>query len=106
LGEYDALPGLSQKIQTSKESHALSAAGHGCGHNMFGPGSLGAAITIKELMEAGQLSGTIRFYSTPAEEDLAGKVYTARAGLFDDLDVCLDCPPFTKMKLICKVHKL
>jgi aminobenzoyl-glutamate utilization protein B len=93
MGEYDALPGLSQKVQTSKESHTPSAAGHGCGHNMFGPGSLGAAIAIKELMEAGQLSGTIRFYGTPAEEDLAGKVYMARAGLFDDLDVCLDWHP-------------
>lgn len=59
----------------------------------FGPGSLGAAVAIKELMEAGQLSGTIRFYGTPAEEDLAGKVYMARSGLFDDLDVCLDWHP-------------
>jgi aminobenzoyl-glutamate utilization protein B len=93
MGEFDALPGLSQKAQVTKEPLNPNAAGHGCGHNMFGPGSLGAAIAIKELMEAGQLSGTIRFYGTPAEEDLAGKVYMARAGLFDDLDVCLDWHP-------------
>lgn len=93
MGEYDALPGLSQKAQITKEALKVGAAGHGCGHNMFGPGSLGAAIAIKELIEAGELKGTIRFYGTPAEEDLAGKVYMARAGVFDDLDVCLDWHP-------------
>ncbi|MCB0631688.1 MAG: amidohydrolase [Saprospiraceae bacterium] len=93
MGEYDALPGLSQKAQVTKEPLHPNAAGHGCGHNLFGPGSLGAALAIKELMEKGQLNGTIRFYGTPAEEDLAGKVYMARAGLFDDLDVCLDWHP-------------
>lgn len=93
LGEYDALPGLSQKALPVKEPLEIGAPGHGCGHNMFGPGSLGAAIAIKELMAAGKLRGTIRFYGTPAEEDLAGKVYMGRAGLFDDLDVCLDWHP-------------
>lgn len=93
LGEFDALPGLSQKAQPSKEALVEGAAGQGCGHNMFGPGSLGAAIAIKELIEQGKLKGTIRFYGTPAEEDLAGKVYMARAGLFNDLDVCLDWHP-------------
>ena len=93
MGEFDALPGLSQKAQTTKEALEVNAPGHGCGHNMFGPGSLGAAIAIKELMEKGQLKGTIRFYGTPAEEDLAGKVYMARTGVFNDLDVCLDWHP-------------
>lgn len=93
LGEFDALPGLSQKAQPTKEPLLNGAPGHGCGHNMFGAGSLGAALAIKELIAAGKLKGTIRFYGTPAEEDLAGKVYIARAGLFDDLDVCLDWHP-------------
>lgn len=93
MGEFDALPGLSQKAQPTKEALVAGAAGHGCGHNMFGPGSLGAAIAIKELMAAGKLKGTIRFYGTPAEEDGSGKVYMARAGLFNDLDVCLDWHP-------------
>jgi aminobenzoyl-glutamate utilization protein B len=97
MGEYDALPGLSQKAQPTKEALNEGAAGHGCGHNMFGPGSLGAAIAIKELMEQGKLKGTIRFYGTPAEEDKAGKVYMARAGLFDDLDVCLDWHPDNRL---------
>ena len=93
LGEFDALPGLSQKAQPTKEALAKDAPGHGCGHNMFGAGSLGAALSIKELIASGKLKGTIRFYGTPAEEDLAGKVYMARAGLFNDLDVCLDWHP-------------
>jgi aminobenzoyl-glutamate utilization protein B len=70
---------------------------------MFGAGSLGAAVAIKELIAAGKLKGTIRF-GTPAEEDLAGKVYMARAG-FNDLDICLDWHPDYETKLICKAHK-
>ena len=93
LGEFDALPGLSQKAQPTKEVLVTGAPGHGCGHNMFGAASLGAALSIKELIAAGKLKGTIRFYGTPAEEDLAGKVWMARAGLFNDLDVCLDWHP-------------
>lgn len=93
LGEFDALPGLSQKTLPVKGALTDGAPGHGCGHNMFGAGSLGAALAIKELIAAGKLKGTIRFYGTPAEEDLAGKVYMARAGLFNDLDVCLDWHP-------------
>jgi len=93
MGEFDALPGLSQKASPVKEALEPGAAGHGCGHNMFGVGSLAAAVAIKELIEAGKLKGTIRFYATPAEEDVGGKIYMARAGLFNDLDVCLDWHP-------------
>lgn len=93
LGEFDALPGLSQKAQPTKEASLAGAPGHGCGHNMFGTASLGAAIAIKELIASGKLKGTIRFYGTPAEEDLAGKVWMAKDGLFNDLDVCLDWHP-------------
>lgn len=60
---------------------------------MFGAASLGAAVSIKELIASGKLKGTVRFYGTPAEEDLAGKVYMARDGVFNDLDVCLDWHP-------------
>jgi len=93
MGEFDALPGISQKVQPQKEALVAGGAGHGCGHNLFGVGSLAAAVAIKELMEQGRLKGTIRFYGTPAEESVGGKIYMARAGLFDDLDVCLDWHP-------------
>jgi aminobenzoyl-glutamate utilization protein B len=93
LGEFDALPGISQKNTSTKEPLQPGAAGHGCGHNLFGAGSLGAAIAIKEQIETGKLKGTIRFYGTPAEEAIGGKVYMVRDGLFSDVDVCLDWHP-------------
>ena len=93
LGEFDALPGISQKVQPTKAPLEEGGAGHGCGHNLFGVGSLGAAIAIKELMEKGQIKGTVRFYGTPAEEKFFGKLWMAREGLFNDLDVCLDWHP-------------
>lgn len=98
LGEYDALPGVSQKASPVKEPLQPGAAGHGCGHNLFGAGSLGAAVAIKELIEAGRLNGTIRFYGTPAEERIGGKIYMARDGLFNDLDVCLAWHPSDKTR--------
>jgi aminobenzoyl-glutamate utilization protein B len=99
LGEYDALPGLSQKVQPVKEALQAGSPGHGCGHNLLGTGALGAALAVKELMTAGQLKGTIRFYGTPAEESVGGKVYMARAGLFNDLDVCLTWHPDEKTRV-------
>jgi len=93
LGEYDALPGISQKAQTSKEPVQAGAPGHGCGHNLFGTASLGAAVAIKEQIAAGKLHGTIRFYGTPAEESVGGKLYMVRAGLFKDVDVVLAWHP-------------
>jgi aminobenzoyl-glutamate utilization protein B len=93
LGEYDALPGISQKAQATQDPLVEGAAGHGCGHNLFGAGSMGAAVAIKELIQQGKLKGTIRFYGTPAEEAVGGKIYMVRDGLFNDVDVCLDWHP-------------
>jgi len=97
LGEYDALPGISQTASAVKEPLVAGAPGHGCGHNLFGAASLGAAIGIKEMIQAGKLKGTIRFYGTPAEEAIGGKTYMAREGLFNDLDVCLAWHPATEI---------
>jgi aminobenzoyl-glutamate utilization protein B len=93
LGEYDALPGLSQKAVPQKEVLEPGAPGHGCGHNLLGTGALGAALAIKDLMAAGRLKGTVRFYGTPAEEAVGGKVYMVRDGQFKDLDACLNWHP-------------
>ena len=95
LGEFDALPGISQKATSVKEPLEQGAAGHGCGHNLFGAASLGAAIAIKEQIQAGKLKGTIRYYGTPAEENYGGKAYMLREGLFKDVDVCLAWHPAT-----------
>lgn len=93
VGEFDALPGISQKTQTTREALTAGAPGHGCGHNLFGAASLGAAAALKDLIAGGQLKGTIRFYGTPAEESVGGKVYMAREGLFKGVDVMLAWHP-------------
>jgi aminobenzoyl-glutamate utilization protein B len=93
MGEYDALPGLSQKALPNPVPLVEGAAGHGCGHNLFGAASLGAAIAIKEQIAAGRLRGTVVFFGTPAEEDVGGKIYMARDGLFDDVDAMLAWHP-------------
>lgn len=95
LGEYDALPGLSQKAIPSKES-AGAKAGHACGHHLFGTASTAAAIAIKEWLVANKKEGRIRFYGTPAEEGGSGKVYMVRAGLFHDVDIALHWHPGAK----------
>ncbi|MBC2840181.1 amidohydrolase [Robiginitalea sp. SC105] len=92
LGEYDALPGLSQKAVPQKEP-AGGVAGHACGHHLFGTASAAAAIAVKDWLQAGGGKGTIRFYGCPAEEGGSGKVYMTRAGLFDDLDAALHWHP-------------
>jgi len=93
LAEYDALPGLSQDSTPVKKALQEEGDGHGCGHNLFGAGSLGAALALKEVMEKHSLPGTLKLYGCPAEEDIGGKLYMARAGLFDDLDACLAWHP-------------
>lgn len=96
LGEFDALPGISQKALPTKEPLNEGAAGHGCGHNLFGAGSLGAAIAIKELIAEGKLNGTVKFFGTPSEEKFFGKIWMVREGLWDDVDVNLSWHPAAK----------
>ncbi|MEP2770586.1 MAG: amidohydrolase [Fulvivirga sp.] len=98
MGEFDALPGLSQKTVPQKDPLNKGGAGHGCGHNLFGTASLGAATIIKELIADGKLKGTIRYYGTPAEEKFFGKLWMVRAGLFDDVDVMMDWHPSSETK--------
>ncbi len=93
LGEFDALPGLSQESIPEKKARVAGAPGHGCGHNLFGVASAFAAITVKDYLTERGLPGTIRFYGTPAEEGGAGKVYMARAAVFNDCDVILAWHP-------------
>ena len=90
LGEFDALSGLSQAGGVLEKSELIKGGnGHGCGHNLLGAGSLGAAIAIKEAIKAGELSGTVIFFGCPGEEGCAGKTFMARDGMFRDLDAAL-----------------
>ena len=95
LGEYDALPGLSQTTDPVKKPLELDAPGHGCGHNLLGAGSLGGALAVKEAIDAGDAKGTIRFYGCPAEEKFNSKGYMIKPGsthmqvAFAAVDMCL-----------------
>ena len=88
LGEFDALPGLSQKALPYKVSNN-GKAGHACGHHLFGTASAAAAIALKNYLIAENKPGIVKYYGCPAEEGGSGKVYMTRAGLFDDVDVAL-----------------
>ncbi|MFP4200760.1 MAG: amidohydrolase [Clostridia bacterium] len=93
LGEYDALAGMSQKPVPYREPVVPGGAGQACGHNLLGAGAFGAAIALKRQMEAENIDGTVRFYGCPAEENLSGKAFMARDGVFDDCDICLTWHP-------------
>ena len=94
LGEYDALPALSQRAGlTHKDPVEHQENGHGCGHNLLGVGSLAAAIAVRHYMEENNIPGTVRYYGCPAEEGGGGKAFMARAGLFDDADIALAWHP-------------
>ena len=97
LAEYDALPGVGNAAVPEKAGRENGVtSGHGCGHNLFGPASVAGAIAAKRTLESLDAPGTVRLYGTPAEEIGVGKVYMARDGLFDDLDVALDWHPGTE----------
>lgn len=93
LGEYDALAGVSQEVSAERNPVVPGAPGHGCGHNLLGTAALGAALGVKHALEESGCAGTVRYYGCPAEELLAGKVYMAREGVFDDLDVAITWHP-------------
>lgn len=93
LAEYDALPGASQSATPARQVLTEGGAGHACGHHLFGVGSVAAAIAVADWMQANGVEGTIRVYGTPAEEGGSGKVYMARSGLVDDVDVMLHWHP-------------
>ena len=113
LGEFDALPGLSQKADTTEripeektsdskyesvperekkqnpDSGHTDNCGHGCGHQLIGTGTLASVIALKDFMKEHNLKGTIRYYGCPAEENAGGKAFLVRDGYFDDCDLAL-----------------
>lgn len=94
LGEYDALPGLSQQAGVARhEPVTPGGAGHGCGHNLLGAGALWAAAAVKDWLAASGLPGRVRFYGCPAEEGGSAKGFMVRDGVFDDVDVAISWHP-------------
>lgn len=95
LAEYDALPDIgNDPVPTRQPREDGHAHGQGCGHNLFAAGSVGAAIALKRTMEQYGIKGTVKFFGSPAEETVVGKVYMANAGVFDGIDITLDWHPF------------
>ena len=93
LGEFDALPGLSQEAgKFVQKEKTPGEAGHGCGHNLLGVGSLSAAFAVQEYLKKGH-GGTIIFFGCPAEENGSGKGFMARDGVFDELDAAFSWHP-------------
>ncbi len=92
LGEFDALPGLSQKVATVRDPAVSGGPGHGCGHNLLGTASLAGAYGVLEAIKSGALKGTIKYFGCPAEEVL-GKPALARAGVFAGLDAVMSWHP-------------
>jgi aminobenzoyl-glutamate utilization protein B len=94
LGEYDALPGLSQEAGIAQQKPLPGPGfGHGCGHNLLGAASMLAAAAVKNYLEANGIRGRIRYYGCPAEEGGAAKAFMARAGAFGDVDVAISWHP-------------
>lgn len=103
LGEYDALPDLAQVSgATEPISSAAGGAGHGCGHNLLGSGSALAAVALRDALAAEGIEGKVRYYGCPAEENLGGKAYMARAGAFDDLDAAFCWHPGVVNEVVTK----
>ena len=93
VGEYDALPGLSQMVSGTPNPVEEDGHGHGCGHNLLGTGCLAAAVALKQWLQTTEKPGTIRYYGCPAEEGGSGKVFMAREGCFDDLSAAFNYHP-------------
>ena len=97
LAEYDALDALSQKRGVAEKMPADGRTegqpGHGCGLNSLGAGALGASVGLKKYCEENGVDAQIYFFGCPGEENGSGKVFMARDGLFDDMDICLTWHP-------------
>lgn len=94
LGEFDALPGLSQQsCALEKKPVQEGCPGHGCGHNLLGVGSLAAALAVKQYLQDNHLPGTVKFFGCPAEEGGSGKGFMARSSVFDGVDLAFSWHP-------------
>ena len=102
LGEYDALPDLSQNVDTEYNPVDEKGPGHGCGHNLLGAAPYGAAVAVKRYIDETGVKGTIRYYACPEEETLSGKVKMIKAGAFEGCDIALSWHPMTVNSPIAK----
>jgi len=93
IATYDSgKPGAS--IAYLCEYDALPQIGHGCGHNMIGTMSAGAAVALSKIL--GEIGGKAVVFGTPAEETDGAKVAMAEQGVFKDIDVAMILHPGDK----------
>lgn len=96
LGEFDALPYLSQEPGVAEPRPLVTGGnGHGCGHNLLGAAALLAATAVKDWLEESGIKARVRYYGCPAEEGGAAKAFMVREGLFDDVDAAISWHPAT-----------
>ena len=101
LGEFDALSSLEQEADcTERRPIPGKENGHGCGHHLLGTAPVAAVDGLKAWMEEKKLSGTIRYYGCPAEENAGGKAFLVRDGFFDDCDIALTWHPYALNKVM------
>lgn len=93
LGEFDALSGLGQEADSLEKKPNGMSAGHGCGHNLLGMGSIAAAIAVKAYLEESGSEGTVIYFGCPGEEGGSGKAFMARDHVFDELDAAVSWHP-------------
>ncbi|MDK2813093.1 MAG: aminobenzoyl-glutamate utilization protein [Clostridiales bacterium] len=87
LGEYDALPGLSQQAGLPRHCPVSEGGyGHGCGHSALGTASLAAALLAQQYLQTSGQPGTVIYYGCAAEEGEGVKPLMARDGYFDATD--------------------
>ncbi|HLJ61805.1 MAG TPA: amidohydrolase [bacterium] len=105
LGEFDALPGLSQQRGATEHRPIVpNGPGHGCGHNLLGTAAAAAAMAVRHAIRRGEVKGTVRFYGCPAEETLVGKTFLVKEGRFKDVDCALTWHPGAGNQLMTEQH--
>ena len=88
--DVDGIPQSNQKPGVGYQDPLVSMApGHGEGHNSGQAVNIAAALAVKELMERDNISGTLLIWPGIAEEQLGGKAYFVRDGVFEGVDVNL-----------------
>lgn len=88
--DIDDIPQASNKPGVGYHDPMIGGApGHGEGHNSGMPLNIAAAIVVKKIMERDKIPGTLVLWPGVAEEQMAGKAFLVRAGVFKDVDVTL-----------------
>ncbi|MBY0490502.1 MAG: peptidase dimerization domain-containing protein [Gemmatimonadaceae bacterium] len=88
--DVDGIPQASNKPGVGyKDPMITGGPGHGEGHNSGQAVNIVAAIVVKQLMMRDKINGTILLWPGIAEEQMAGKAFLVRAGIFKNTDVTL-----------------